>query len=247
MINFEKSYGKKKVSVTKQWIVPQKIKREKIIDLLNYALTTDLFNKVLCKSIIGFWGSPSLSRTGSDKGRRDLQSPKLFWDAICIVFLTWIYVVPLEWFLSAAAYQGHHCLNLSSGLLKVPKTVVPHLSLEKAWEVFTLLQKWCLSACSWDLSLYLYLFLSHAKKNPTIPTFQSGRASLLGKAHGERGAVAADRCFMGRATGGLEKWLLSLPWFMCLLYPSGTFAASVTSPTVAGTQQRCRYPLQSDL
>lgn len=245
-----RNFMKNKVSMTKQGIVPQKIKQEKIIDLLNYALS-DLFNKVLCKcpmSITGCWGSPSLSRTGSDKGR-DLQSPKLFWDAIYLVFLTWIYAVCLECFLSVTAYQGQCCLNLNSGLLKIPKTVVPHLSLEKEWEVFTLLQKWCLSACSWGLSSYLYLSSSLPCQGKPYHSYisKSGHASLLGKAHRERGAVAVDCWFMGHATGGLEKWLLSLHWFMCLLYPTGTFAASVASPTVTGTQQQWLYPLQSDL
>lgn len=136
----------------------------------------DLFNKVLrnCPvSIIGFWGSPSLSRTDSDKGRRDLQSLKLFWEVICLVFLTWIYAIRLEWFLSGTAYQGQGCLNLNSGLLKILKTVVPHLCLENEWEVFTILQRWCLSVCLLlRPQLLSYLPLSHAKENPTTPTFQ---------------------------------------------------------------------------
>lgn len=101
----------------------QKVKWEKITDLLRYALT-DLFNKILCKCLMGVTGccrSPSLWRTGLGKGRRYLQSPKLLWNAICLVFLTWIYAVRLEWFLSRTAYQGHCYLNLNSGLLKFPR------------------------------------------------------------------------------------------------------------------------------
>lgn len=101
----------------------QKVKQAKKTDLLSYALT-DLFNRILCKclmGIIGCCGSPSLSRTGSGKGRGGLQSPKVLWNATCSVFLTRIYAVCLEWFLSRIAHQGHCYLNLSSGWLKFPR------------------------------------------------------------------------------------------------------------------------------
>lgn len=122
--------------------------------------------------VTGCCRSPSLWRTGLGKGRRYLQSPKLLWNAICLVFLTWICAVRLEWFLSRTAYQGHCYLNLNSGLLKFPRLWCLTSAVRRSGKSLTILQKQCLSVCSWGLSSYSHLPLSHAKENPALPAFQ---------------------------------------------------------------------------
>lgn len=57
MISFEKFYGKKPQIFHEKigFFFLQKVKQEKIIDLLNYALT-DVVNKVICKCPLSFIG-----------------------------------------------------------------------------------------------------------------------------------------------------------------------------------------------
>lgn len=119
--------------------------------------------------LLGRNSQSSLSRTGSEKGRRDFQSPNLFWDAICLVSLTWVYAICLEWLLPGISYQGQACLNFSSGLLEICKAVVLHLALAKEWKVFTLLQM-CLSALPEASSLTLVFLLPIARK--TLPSLR---------------------------------------------------------------------------
>lgn len=188
--------------------------------------------------LLGRNSQSSLSRTGSEKGRRDFQSPNLFWDAICLVSLT--RAICLEWLLPGILYQGQACLNFSSGLLEICKAVVLHLALAKEWKVFTLLQM-CLSALLEASSLTLIFLLPIARKTLPSLCFKERLCQHPWKAR----EAAASCWFMGHPTGGLEEQLPALHWLM--LYPTGISTASVTSPAVMGREQQQWYPLQSDL
>lgn len=114
------------------------------------------------------------------------------------------------------------------------------LALEKEWKVFTLLQM-CLSALP-EASALIFLSPIARKTLPSL-RFKEWLCQRPWKAK----EAAASCWFMGHPTGGLEEQLLALHWLMFLLYPTGTSAASVTSPAVMGTEQQQQYPLQSDL
>lgn len=87
--------------------------------------------------------------------------------------------------------------------------------------------------------------LPWAKEKPsTPPTRVAIQPPWM--AHGGRGAAAADLVY-GTCNGNLRGEIAFSHWFMCLLYPTGTFAAPEASPTVTGTQQWWLYPLKSNL
>lgn len=142
--------------------------------------------------------------------------------------------------------QGQHGLHLIFGCLKFPKTAVPDPGPEKEGEDFTLLQKWCLSVCSWDLSPCPYLPLSQAKASPTFLHFRVvPQPPWMGTRR--KGSSSSTLLVYGTWNGKLREGIAFFHGFVCLLYSTGTSAAPVASPSVTGTQQWWLYPLKSDL
>lgn len=52
-----------------------------------------------------------------------------------------------------------------------------------------------------------------------------------------KGGSGSRLLVYGTGNGEFREVIAFFHWFMCLLYPTGTFAAPVASPTVTGTQQ----------
>lgn len=88
-----------------------------------------------------------------------------------------------------------------------------------------------------ESSALTFIFLFPVlRKSPHFQHFSEWQCHLFRKGHKARGAAAAACWFMWLTVVGMEKQLLALCWLMCLLHPTGTLAASVTSPTVIGIE-----------